>query len=172
MNDIIFETERLIARKVVKSDTENIFEINSDPEAMTFFPSIMSKEENSAFVNRILEKYEADGESFWAVILKSTGEFVGLLGILHQDVEGVKEFEIAYRFVRRFWNRGYATEAAIGCRKYAFEKLSFKRVVSLIDPENIASQRVAAKNSMTYEKMAIWKGERVRVYFSEREFKK
>ena len=51
--------------------------------------------------------------------------------------------------IRNYWNNGYATEAAIGCKEYAFNN-KVNSVISLIRPENKASIRVAEKNGMKY----------------------
>ena len=62
--------------------------------------------------------------------------------------------EIAYLIDKAFWGQGLATEAAAGILDYAFEKLNLSRLICLIDPENIASRRVAEKISMTLERKA------------------
>ena len=62
--------------------------------------------------------------------------------------------EIGYLFERSYWHRGYATEAAKACKKYAFEILKANEVCSIIRDTNIASQNVAVRNGMT--KMDTW----------------
>lgn len=56
---------------------------------------------------------------------------------------GRREVEVGYLFVRRFWGRGLATEAAGASRDWGFERLGRRRLVSLIDPRNTPSRRVA-----------------------------
>jgi [ribosomal protein S5]-alanine N-acetyltransferase len=60
--------------------------------------------------------------------------------------------EVAYTIAREYWGQGLATEAAQAILQYGFEKLHLARLVSLIEPENIASQRVAGKIGMTFER--------------------
>jgi RimJ/RimL family protein N-acetyltransferase len=61
-------------------------------------------------------------------------------------------------------NQGFATEAAIACRQFAFNTANVRRVVSLIDPANIASTRVAEKVGMTCEKEIQRWGKRISLY--------
>jgi ribosomal-protein-alanine N-acetyltransferase len=72
-----------------------------------------------------------------------------------QEVEGSEEVEIGYLFLRRFWGRGLATEAARAVRDHGFA-LGYRRLVSIIDPQNLASRRVAEKAGLTLEK-EVWK---------------
>jgi len=65
-----------------------------------------------------------------------------------QEVDGVEEVEIGYHIRRDLWGQGLATEAAQACRDYGFSQLGFDKLISLINPANIASRRVAEKNGM------------------------
>jgi RimJ/RimL family protein N-acetyltransferase len=74
------------------------------------------------------------------------------------DVAGRQEVEIGYRLARSAWRQGYATEAARAVRDYAFFTLGIRRLIALIDPENLASVRVAEKIGMRYEKEVMLEG--------------
>jgi [ribosomal protein S5]-alanine N-acetyltransferase len=155
---IILETPRLTLRKLTLDDTDSLLEILSDPVAMEWYPQTYSREETQGWITRTMASYEKYGHGFWAAILKDTGEFTGICGILHQEVEGVSEKEVGYLFLRRLWNRGLATEAAHACYGCALHTLGLPRIISLIHPENLASQRVARKNGLTLERMVEFKG--------------
>jgi RimJ/RimL family protein N-acetyltransferase len=79
-------------------------------------------------------------------------------------VDGRDEVEIGYSFVRRHWNSGFATEAAIACRNFRFADLNLSHLVSLIDPANRASRRVAEKVGMSCEKEIERWGKPIQVY--------
>lgn len=113
---------------------------------------------------KILEHYKKYGYCFWKLQAKTNGQFIGIAGLLHQDIEGQEETEISYRIIREHWNKGYATEAAQACRKYAQNILGKKRLISLILPKNIASVRVAQKLGAKKEKSVLFTGKEHDVY--------
>lgn len=88
----------------------------------------------------------------WATIHKPSGKFIGRCGLLPWTIEGQNEVEIAYLLDKEFWGQGLASEGALAIRDYAFKKLGLLRLVCLIDPKNIASQKVAEKIGMILEK--------------------
>jgi len=72
--------------------------------------------------------------------------------LLPWEIDGRLEIEIAYLLDKSFWGRGLATESARGLMEYGFEKLHLTHLICLIDPDNIASQRVAERIGMTLER--------------------
>jgi RimJ/RimL family protein N-acetyltransferase len=100
----------------------------------------------------------------WAVVRKSDGICVGECGICIQEVDHERAFEISYRMRRDCWGSGLATEAARACRDYGFNKAGLRRLISIIEPENAASIRVAEKMGMTMEKRASFHNTPVLIY--------
>ena len=84
-------------------------------------------------------------------------------GLTVQEIKGREEAEIGYLFPQKYWNQNLATEAARACRDHGFA-LGHERLVSLIDPVNLASRRVAEKVGLTLEKEAEKWGKRICVY--------
>jgi [ribosomal protein S5]-alanine N-acetyltransferase len=152
---IVLETERLALRAMTMADVDDLMEIFGDPEAMRYYPSTKSRAEAEGWVRWVRDSYAANGFGLWLATMKETGEFAGQCGLMLQDVDGVVEPEIGYLFLRRLWGRGLATEAASACRDHAFGALGFDRVISLPDPANLASRRVAEKVGMTLEQ-EVW----------------
>ena len=150
---IVLETERMSLRRLTMDDVDNMLGIYSDPVAMEHFPSTRDRDGTIEYLERTLARYEEDGHGFWACIRKSDGEYLGNCGVLKQEVEGEFELEVGYQFLRKHWGKGYATEAAIACRDYAFEHLGADPVISMIAPANEPSQRVAQRNGMTPGRM-------------------
>jgi RimJ/RimL family protein N-acetyltransferase len=160
----ILETSRLRLRPIIEADATVYYRFFSDPETMRFYPSTRSLKETEQFIRRQQERYALDGYGPWSMLLKSDDELIGYCGLIHQIVDSVDEMEIGYLVSREYWRRGYATEAAIACRDYAFQKLKTKRLISLIDPFNSASIGVARKVGMLLEKQTTWQGKKLNVY--------
>lgn len=83
------------------------------------------------------------------MVLKSTGEMIGQCGLTWQLCDGPRVLEVGYLFQKAFWHKGYATECAIASKNYAFETLHADEVFSIIRENNLPSQAVAKRNSMT-----------------------
>lgn len=69
-----------------------------------------------------------------------------------QQTENETAMEIGYMFARRHWGNGYAQEAAKACLDYGFKERQYGKIAALIDPDNIASLRVAEKIGMLYSR--------------------
>ena len=79
---------------------------------------------------------------------KGSGAFLGDCGITIQNIDGVFRPEIGYHINKRFWRRGYGSEAARACRDWAFTHTPFGEVYSYMKKTNLASQATAMANGM------------------------
>lgn len=145
----ILETERLLLREMGQSDFPALCKMLQDREVMYAYEHAFEHAEAQAWLDRQTERYRKDGFGLWAVVLKETGEMIGQCGLTMQDCGGQWVVEVGYLFQKAFWHRGYAAEAAIACKEYAFTELGVKEVYSIIRDTNIASQKVAERNGMT-----------------------
>ncbi len=146
---IITETERLIIREMVPSDLDALCRILCDEEVMcTAYESAFSVEEAQNWMNRHFRRYEEYGFGLWAVVLKETYEMIGQCGLTIQSWRERELLEIGYLFQKAYWHKGYATEAAVACKEYAFSVLNASSVYSMIKDKHIASQNVAIRNGM------------------------
>jgi RimJ/RimL family protein N-acetyltransferase len=96
--------------------------------------------------------YRERGFGLWLVELRQTGAFVGDCSLTPQDVDGTPEIKVGYHVRRALQGRGYATEAAAAARDHARDVLGLARLVAVIHPGNVVSQRVAEKTGLTLEK--------------------
>ena len=143
------ETERLLIREMQQSDFDALCRILCDEEVMrAAYESAFSPDEAQNWLNRHLKRYEDYGFGLWAVVLKETNEMIGQCGLTLQQWKEKELLEIGYLFQKAYWHRGYAAEAAIACREYAFTVLDADSVCSMIRDTNIASQNVAVRNGM------------------------
>jgi Acetyltransferases, including N-acetylases of ribosomal proteins len=145
---MIFETERLRLRKITKTDFPLLCKHLQDAEVMYAWEHAYTDTEVNEGIEKQLKSYVENGFGVWAVILKETGELIGQCGLSMQPCGDETVLEIGYIFQKAYWHKGYATEAAIACKKYAFDKLKAPEVFSLIRETNISSQNVAKRNGM------------------------
>jgi len=148
---IRLETARLALRELEQADYPALCRILQDPEVMYAYAHAFDDEEAQAWLDRQRQRYQDYGHRFglWAVLLKSSGEMIGQCGLTMQDCDGRQVLEVGYLFQKAFWHQGYAAEAAVACRDYAFQVLQAEEVFSIIRDSNLASQRVARRNGMT-----------------------
>ena len=161
----VAETSRLILRQLTLDDLDNLAAIYADPVVMRFFGSTYTHESTKQLLEeRVFKCYEQRGWGLWATIYKMDNKLIGRCGLTPQLVDGTEEVEIGYLLAKDYWGMGLATEAACFSRDYGWEKLGVNRLISLIDPDNIASQKVAAKVGLTYEKDTYMWNKTVRIY--------
>lgn len=145
------ETERLVLRESVVEDAPALFEMNSDPDVMRYTGDeiYQSVDEISNLIANYPD-YKKYGYGRWTTIEKASGEIMGFCGLKY--LEDIEDVDLGYRWKKKFWNKGYATEAGTACLKYGFRHLSLDQIVGQVYPENKASIRVLEKIGM-----AFWK---------------
>jgi len=140
-------------------------EFLSHREAIKFFsPFDDAKEYAREWMEKQVFRYQRDGFGLFAVLENGSGQFVGQCGLMIQEVDGVNEIEIGYHLLPRFWKYGYATEAAMACKIFAFENEMSDSLISIIDKRNLASVKVAERNGMKLDKQTVWRDIEVFIY--------
>jgi [ribosomal protein S5]-alanine N-acetyltransferase len=158
-------TERLRFRNLELADAIIWEEFLGNSEAVKFFPPVTDIKQGAvAWVEKTFNRYATDGFGLYALLEKNTNTFVGQCGLMMQEVDGIPELEIGYHLLPRFWKLGYAAEAAIASRNFAFENHLADSIISIIVPENFPSQKVAEKNGMKKERETEWRGTKVFIY--------
>lgn len=146
---MILETERLYLREMNQADFESLCKILQNKDTMYAYEGAFSDDEVQEWLDRQIARYQKWSFGLWAVVLKATNEMIGQCGLTMQPWKEAEVLEIGYLFEQSYWHKGYATEAAKACKKYAFETLNATEVCSIIRDTNIASQNVAIRNGMT-----------------------
>ena len=147
-NNLQLETKRLILRPMQESDFESLHLIFTDVKVMAAFNhDPFTHEQMQRWLQRNLDHQEEFGYGLFSVILRETGQLIGDCGLERMDDQGA--VELGYDFRSDFWHQGYATEAALAVRDYAFKILKLPLLISLIRVGNRASSRVAEKIGMT-----------------------
>jgi RimJ/RimL family protein N-acetyltransferase len=152
---VIARTERLVLRRPRLEDVPRLSFLR-DPEVMRFIGGVAPLPVEEV-VQIWLDRWDANGFGYVLVERRADGELVGRSGITLWDTRGAWEPstlpeagehgqpELGWALAREHWGQGYATEAALAARAWAFGKLGISRLVSVVAPENVASQRVAGR---------------------------
>lgn len=150
----ILETERLILRQFAEEDAEFILELLNDPSFIHNIGDRKIRSLDGAKVyirNGPAASYAQHGFGLYLVELKTTGESIGMCGLIQR--ENLENVDIGYAFLPRFWSRGYAVESAMAVRDYARDVIGLKRLVGITNPDNFPSIGVLEKLGMKFEKM-------------------
>lgn len=138
------------------SDAEGMFELDSNPLVHRYLGNspVKSIEASQTAIENIRQQYVERGIGRWAAIEKSSGDFIGWSGLkLNTEQEfnnKIDFYDIGYRFIPRYWGKGYATESAVASLDYAFNTLNLKTVVGMAEIENLASNRILQKIGLNY----------------------
>ena len=152
---MILETKRLVLRELTQSDYPALAAILQDDRTMYAYEGAFSDEETQDWLDRQITRYRADGFGLWAMLHKEKDIMIGQAGITWQEVDGERVPEIGYHLNRAYWGNGYGTEAALACKEYAFDKLGFDEIYSIVRDINVPSMNVAIRNGMTIRKRTV-----------------
>src|SRR5579864_4688174 len=164
--NIVCQTNRLTLRHFTMDDLGSLVALHCDPEVSRFLGGVKTPEQSRLRLLEWIAEYDQYGFSKWAVMLRSTGEFIGRCGLSLEEFDGVSDWELGWTLARAHWGQGYATEAAAAAMNHSFNKLGLQRLISLIRPGNFASIRVAERLGMTYQRMVDWKGVQAHMYLA------
>ena len=146
---MILQTARLTLRELTACDYRALCRIVQDAEVMYAYEHAFSDDEARDWLDKQRWRYTHEGFGLWACCLKTSGEMIGQCGLTMQDTPYGRVVEVGYLFEKAYWHRGFATEAAIVCKEYAFSVLGIDEVFSIIRENNLASQAVAKRNGMS-----------------------
>lgn len=145
---IQLSSERVLLREWLASDLEPWIALNLDPVNMRYFPRIYSADESRESFTRISERLSESEFGLWAAQEQLTGEFMGFIGLAKQDLPGLSFMpcvEIGWRLDRKYWGKGYATEAATVVLDYGLNTLELTEIFSYTAPQNLPSINVMRK---------------------------
>lgn len=148
---MILETKRLYLREMDQTDFPSLCKILQDEDVMYAYEGAFNDQETQEWLEKQIFRYRQWGFGLWAAVLKETDEMIGQCGLTMQTWKEREVLETGYLFQKQYWHRGYATEAAGACIKYAFEVLHAEEVCSIIRDTNVASQNVAVRNGLARE---------------------
>ena len=151
LSSLKIETPRLILRPFTLEDIAPAYAMNLDPDVSQYTGDggIVSEEETRRRITEdVLRDYEKHGFGRFAVELKGEDSFIGFAGLKY--LEDLKQVDLGYRFMKKYWGQGIATEAGEACVQYGFEELNLKEMIGFVLSENVGSVRVLEKLGFKY----------------------
>jgi RimJ/RimL family protein N-acetyltransferase len=163
---VSLETDRLVLRPPVPDDADALAPMYADPEVMHYVGDgrTLTRGETERSVRRMIERWEADGFGLFTTVRKEDEAVIGRVGLLVWNTDTWEpttraaaadvpnEVEVGYTLGRDYWGQGFATEAAGAVRDYALGELEADRLIALIIHGNTASENVARKLGLEYER--------------------
>lgn len=152
MNLPDIETPRFFLRVYAPEDVDALYAIRNDTDVYQYFHVAYlppAKEKMREAIARHTRRWLENGFGEFAVIKKASGKLIGYCGL--QYLDDTEEIEIYYGFPKKYWGKGFATEAAQAVLKFAFDKANPAQVVGVTSPKNIASQRVLEKIGLKFQ---------------------
>ena len=151
---IFADTGRTILREITLDDVDPFFEMDSDPEVHRYLGTqpIKNKDQVVDMIKYIRQQYVDNGIGRWAIVDKSTNQFIGWTGLkLVKDLinNQTNYYDLGYRLNRKYWGQGYATETARASLSYGFDNLNLNEMIATVNCENAASNKVVEKLGFT-----------------------
>ena len=160
---ILIETERLILRELEYTDKNDLFEMDSDPEVHLYIENnpVKTIDEIQKVIEMLKVQYKENGIARWAVVDKMTYECIGWSGLkyFNQPLNNHNNFyELGYRFKRKHWGKGFATESSNAILDYGFTNLNVDKFFAITDPKNANSKKVLAKLGFDFQETFDYEG--------------
>jgi RimJ/RimL family protein N-acetyltransferase len=148
----MLETPRLRLRLWRDEDLEPWAALNADPRVREFFPSVETREQSAASMQRVRDHFARHRFGLWAVEVKNGAPFIGFVGlwIPSFDAPFMPAVELGYRLAFAHWGHGYATEGSRVALEYGFTTLGLTEIVALTAVGNERSRRIMEKLGMSH----------------------
>ncbi|MDJ0355025.1 GNAT family N-acetyltransferase [Paenarthrobacter sp. PH39-S1] len=159
----VFTTDRLMLDEMTNADLDEVAALLGDPFVMRYYAAPRDRAGAQRWIDWNSDNYRAHGFGLWKITTHDGG-FVGDCGLTVQTVDGVQEVEIGYHVRAEMQRRGYATEAARRCVDFARER-EIRRIIAIVHPDNLPSQKVAGNLGLTLERQTVDDGGAVQLIF-------
>lgn len=169
MNDYLLsgqETERLLFRKLQQNDFDHWLAFHQNPLSTEFWEGLPEDPVVACqqWFDKAFYRYTNMLGGMNVLVHKQTKELIGQCGLLIQTVDGIQELEIGYSILPKHWRQGYATEAAKKCKEFARQNRLATSLISIIQVDNIPSQKVAINNGMHLDKTTVYNDNPVHIF--------
>lgn len=147
----LLETERLLLRPFILEDAQDFYDLNADPEVTKYTgDGAFENVEAAANFIRNYHPYTTEGMGRWAVLRKEDDAYLGWCGL--RFVPELENVDLGYRFFKKYWGQGYATESSRACLEYGFNDLNLRTILARAMQANVGSIRVMEKLGMQFDR--------------------
>lgn len=157
------ETERLLLRRLDTNDADEVLALRGNPDIMKYIPRPLAKTTEDALehIAMIEDKIVNNTGINWGITIKGNSKIIGIIGHYRISPENHRA-EIGYMSFPEFNGKGYMSEAIKSVVAFGFEQMNLHSIEAIIDPDNIASERVLQKNGFVKEahilENELWEG--------------
>lgn len=160
-------TGRLLLRPLTMDDLDDLAALHAEESFWHFpFGRAWTTSETETFLERTLARYRDPGIAVSAVEIADTGDLAGWAGLSIPTFlpEILPAVEVGWRLGEKYRGRGFATEAGAAWVRYGFDELELTSIVSIYEPENLASELVMQRLGFTPEREAMHPTHHVRLH--------
>jgi|HubBroStandDraft_3_1064219.scaffolds.fasta_scaffold499689_1 RimJ/RimL family protein N-acetyltransferase len=150
----VLQTERLILRRLSTDDAAFILTLLNEPSWLQFIgdKGIRALDDARNYILQgPLQMYARLGFGLWLVELKAGNIPIGLCGLIKRDSLG--DVDIGFAFLPHYWRQGYAFESAAATLSHGASEFGLRRLVAIVSPGNVASERLLEKLGFSFERM-------------------
>lgn len=145
---IHLETPRFYLREFDSSDADGLFALDSDPDVLKYLgvQPLTSINQVYPMIEAVQKQYAENGTGRWIVVDKDSEEFLGWCGLKHEkQFREFPYYDIGYRFLKKHWGKGIASETAQACLDYGLTVLKYPEINATAEVEHAASNHILQK---------------------------
>ena len=142
----VFDSDRLHIELLTTNDASFLYELMNTPKWLEFIGdrNIKSIADAEGYIEKsIISTYQNHGFGLYKLTLKTSGNTVGVCGLLQRDY--LESPDLGFAMLPQFEGKGYTTEASRATMEYAKQNLSIKAIMAITVPSNKASIGVLQK---------------------------
>jgi RimJ/RimL family protein N-acetyltransferase len=152
---IKIESKRQYIMELSDKHLPDLRSMMQNEQVMYAWEGSLSDAEIQDWYETQLSRYEERKYGVWAAVLQKNIKFAGYCGLTRENIDGLSVLGVAYMYKPEFWHKGYASEAAKSCVRYAFEVLGYEEVFAVVRDTNLPSMNVAIRSGMVARKRII-----------------
>lgn len=152
------ESKRLVLRRPLEDDLNDVFEVHGDPQTNIFNPSgpHPNIDKSKQLLDEWLAHWQYNEFGYWTVIAKETSQIIGFGGFKIEEVESEPILHLYYRFRLSAWGSGYASEMSQAAIDHIKLQCPGTSIHAIINPENSPSIKVAERLGMRFEREVFY----------------